>query len=197
MDTTIYEEHLLLPLEREADGSVRTVFMKFVLGRIWRTSNVVASVGCSVLVLPSTHRDTTGHMHRGMPYVLYRDGVTVFVPANAMESPIVFVAERLDGRYLTTQSVFSVVLRNENPAGDCEISASVHFQVAETAEEWTTKQFFLILKDGQEDNSESDFIDEDGDAHTGGRAGEGGEAEGNETASHVEASETVPTIRDD
>ena len=77
--------------------------MKFVLGRIWRTSNVVASVGCNVLVLPSTVRDAPGHMYRGMPYVLYRDGMTVFVPANAMETPVVFVAERIDGHDLTVR----------------------------------------------------------------------------------------------
>ena len=90
------------------------MLMKFILRRIWGSIALVASVGCSVVALPSTHSDATGRIHRGMPYMLYRDGMTVFVPANAMENPVVFVAERLDGRDLNVRisSLSSVAHRS-------------------------------------------------------------------------------------
>ena len=85
-----------------------------------------------------------------------------------------------------------------HPASGSEIQASVDFQVSETAAEWTTKNFFLILKNNKDDSVESESTAEEDEAPpSGGRAGEDSADEPEEARIHVEASETVPTNRED
>lgn len=81
--------------------------LRFELQRF--SNELHASAGATPLHIHRQHTEA-GAGPAAVPYVLYRDGMKVFVPSNFAEAPLVFAADKLDNVYLEVRILASMGL---------------------------------------------------------------------------------------
>ncbi|KAI0746122.1 hypothetical protein C8Q76DRAFT_790418 [Earliella scabrosa] len=89
----MFHEYLVMPLSSNShDGNLRHLTVSVTFLRL--SANICVHLRWDVVSLAPV---PGGRRHVPTPYSLPRPGVLVSVPANPLQAPIVFIAQRLDG----------------------------------------------------------------------------------------------------